>query len=60
MVAMAHSRLTIMALDGYLMFNVVIGLIGQMVLSFVFDAMLSGFLFPRFTAVTRMSAPQCR
>ncbi|MGX1349535.1 MFS family permease [Bradyrhizobium elkanii] len=45
--------LVIMALDGYLMFNVVVSLIGQMVLSFVFGAMLSGFLFPRFLAVVQ-------
>jgi MFS family permease len=45
--------LTIMALDGFVMFNGVTSLAGQMALSFVFGAMLSGFLFPRFLAVVQ-------
>jgi MFS family permease len=47
--------LAIMASDGYLMFNSVRSMEGQMVLSFIFGAMLSGFLFPRFIAVSQRS-----
>ena len=47
--------LTIMAGAGYLMFNSVSALGGQMLLSFVFGAMLSGFLYPRFMAVAQRS-----
>ena len=44
-----------MAASGYLMFNGVSALAGQMALSFVFGAMLSGFLYPRFVAVAQRS-----
>jgi predicted MFS family arabinose efflux permease len=47
--------LAIMAGSGYLMFNGVGSLAGQMALSFVFGAMLSGFLYPRFVAVAQRS-----
>ncbi len=49
------GALVIMASSGYLMFNDVVSLGGQMALSLVFGAMLSGFLFPRFLAVAQRS-----
>ena len=47
--------LAVMAGSGYLMFNGVSSLPAQMLLSFVFGAMLSGFLYPRFMAVAQRS-----
>ena len=47
--------LVIMGTAGWLMFNGVRSMAGQMVLSFVFGSMLSGFLFPRFIAVAQRS-----
>ena len=52
------AALVIMASDGYLMFNSVQSMAGQMVLSFIFGAMLSGFLFPRFLAVGGGGGPR--
>jgi MFS family permease len=47
--------LLIMAVDGWLMFNVVESMAGQMLLSFIFGVMLSGLLYPRFLAVAQRS-----
>jgi MFS family permease len=47
--------LIVMAVDGWLMFNVVHSMSGQMVLSFIFGVMLSGLLYPRFLAVAQRS-----
>jgi MFS family permease len=47
--------LAVMAAVGALMFARVHALAGQMLLSFVFGAMLSGFLYPRFIAVAQRS-----
>jgi len=49
------GALLIMAGSGYLMFNGATSLGVQMVLSLVFGAMLSGFLYPRFLAVAQRS-----
>lgn len=47
--------LTVMAMSGYFMFHGVQAMAGQMALSFVFGAQLSGFLYPRFLAVAQRS-----
>lgn len=47
--------LLVMAITGFLMFDVVRSMAGQMALSFIFGAMLSGILHPRFYSVAQRS-----
>ena len=49
------AGLGIVAISSYLMFNVVHAMLAQMLLSFIFGAMISGILYPRFIAVAQRS-----